>query len=292
MSVSTPGLGRVHFAGSGAEAVETAIKLARTRGRTPARRHRRRLPRQDDGRPDRQRQEPLPGPVPAPAARHDPRPLRGRRGAAEPCSRTSPARGASSSSRYRARPAWSSRRPDYLAEVAALCEEFGACLCWTRSRPASAGSAPGGVRTRTAWCRTSCSSARGSAAASSPSRRPWRAPKVFTAFDRDPYLHTSTFSGAPLAMAAARGAIGRSGATTSSPAPGTSARGCCASCAASSRPHRRRGPRGARTRADARHRVRRTRPGRRPAHRTHPERSHRQPLHQLPSGPAPHPARP
>lgn len=32
-------------------------------------------------------------------------------------------------------------------------------------------------------------------------------PEVFGAFDRDPYLHTSTFSGAPLAMAAARGAI-------------------------------------------------------------------------------------
>jgi putrescine aminotransferase len=31
--------------------------------------------------------------------------------------------------------------------------------------------------------------------------------RAFTAFDRDPYLHTSTFSGAPLAMAAARGAL-------------------------------------------------------------------------------------
>jgi putrescine aminotransferase len=32
-------------------------------------------------------------------------------------------------------------------------------------------------------------------------------PEAFAAFDRDPYLHTSTFSGAPLAMAAVRGAI-------------------------------------------------------------------------------------
>ena len=31
--------------------------------------------------------------------------------------------------------------------------------------------------------------------------------KAFAAFDKDPYIHTSTFSGAPLAMAAARGAI-------------------------------------------------------------------------------------
>jgi putrescine aminotransferase len=31
--------------------------------------------------------------------------------------------------------------------------------------------------------------------------------RAFAAFDKDPYLHTSTFSGAPLAMAAARGAI-------------------------------------------------------------------------------------
>ncbi|GGY01312.1 aspartate aminotransferase family protein [Streptomyces djakartensis] len=31
--------------------------------------------------------------------------------------------------------------------------------------------------------------------------------EAFSVFDRDPYLHTSTFSGAPLAMAAARGAI-------------------------------------------------------------------------------------
>ncbi|MET9409012.1 aminotransferase class III-fold pyridoxal phosphate-dependent enzyme [Streptomyces sp. NPDC002935] len=32
-------------------------------------------------------------------------------------------------------------------------------------------------------------------------------PAAFAVFDRDPYLHTSTFSGAPLAMAAARGAL-------------------------------------------------------------------------------------
>lgn len=31
--------------------------------------------------------------------------------------------------------------------------------------------------------------------------------RAFAAFDKDPYVHTSTFSGAPLAMAAARGAI-------------------------------------------------------------------------------------
>jgi putrescine aminotransferase len=31
--------------------------------------------------------------------------------------------------------------------------------------------------------------------------------RAFAAFDKDPYIHTSTFSGAPLAMAAARGAI-------------------------------------------------------------------------------------
>ncbi|MCF6521802.1 aspartate aminotransferase family protein [Streptomyces sp. JJ36] len=32
-------------------------------------------------------------------------------------------------------------------------------------------------------------------------------PRAFSAFDKDPYLHTSTFSGAPLAMAAVRGAL-------------------------------------------------------------------------------------
>ncbi|MEU5366080.1 aminotransferase class III-fold pyridoxal phosphate-dependent enzyme [Streptomyces sp. NPDC005925] len=32
-------------------------------------------------------------------------------------------------------------------------------------------------------------------------------PKAFAAFDKDPYLHTSTFSGTPLAMAAVRGAL-------------------------------------------------------------------------------------
>ncbi|MFJ9721160.1 aspartate aminotransferase family protein [Streptomyces sp. NPDC101209] len=32
-------------------------------------------------------------------------------------------------------------------------------------------------------------------------------PQAFTAFDKDPYLHTSTFSGMPLAMAAVRGAL-------------------------------------------------------------------------------------
>lgn len=32
-------------------------------------------------------------------------------------------------------------------------------------------------------------------------------PEVFSVFDKDPYLHTSTFSGSPLAMAAVRGAL-------------------------------------------------------------------------------------
>ena len=32
-------------------------------------------------------------------------------------------------------------------------------------------------------------------------------PKAFSLFDKDPYLHTSTFSGSPLAMAAVRGAL-------------------------------------------------------------------------------------
>ncbi|WP_306317504.1 MULTISPECIES: aspartate aminotransferase family protein [unclassified Streptomyces] len=32
-------------------------------------------------------------------------------------------------------------------------------------------------------------------------------PRAFSVFDRDPYLHTSTFSGVPIAMAAARGSI-------------------------------------------------------------------------------------
>ncbi|AJE85312.1 ornithine aminotransferase [Streptomyces albus] len=32
-------------------------------------------------------------------------------------------------------------------------------------------------------------------------------PKAFAAFDKDPYLHTSTFSGTPMAMAAVRGAL-------------------------------------------------------------------------------------
>jgi putrescine aminotransferase len=57
-------------------------------------------------------------------------------------------------------------RPGYLREVRRQCTAAAPPWCWTRSRPAWAGSAPGGAPTSSRSARTSCSPGRSSGAAS------------------------------------------------------------------------------------------------------------------------------
>ncbi|WP_422735457.1 aspartate aminotransferase family protein [Micromonospora sp. WMMD729] len=205
VAVAPPGLTRVHFAGSGAEAVEAAIKMARVQGR-------RRLISTVGGyhgktmgalsvtgqdlyqRPFR----PL-----LPDATHVPygdaealgvalaagppacvimEPVQGEGGVVVP-------------------------PPGYLREVSRLCREHGAFLVldeiltgvgrlghwWGALREdvtpdvlLAGKSLSGGIVPVSAVVATA---------------------EAFQAFDKDPFLHTSTFSGAPIAMAATRAAI-------------------------------------------------------------------------------------
>ena len=50
---------------------------------------------------------------------------------------------------------------------------------------------------------------------------------VFSPFDKDPYVHTATFSGAPVLMAAVSGAIGRMKEDDWSVGPRSWAQSCC-----------------------------------------------------------------
>jgi putrescine aminotransferase len=205
-SVTPPGLDRVHFACGGAEAVEAAIKLARANGK-------RHLVSMVDGyhgktlgalsataRPVFQRPfEPL-----LPDVTHVPYGDAAALAAVlaehpdEVCVLVEPVQGE----------AGVVVPPDgYLPAVAALCAEHGAFLVldeiqtglgrlghwWGADR---AGVVPdvllagkalgGGVVPVSALVATEA---------------------AFAPFDRDPFIHTSTFSGAPLGMAAVRGAI-------------------------------------------------------------------------------------
>ncbi len=200
------GLERVHFGCSGADAVETAIKIARSQGR-------RRLISAVNGfhgktmgalsltaneifqRPFR----PL-----LPAVTHVPygdaqalghvlaespgeccviiEPVQGEAGVIVP-------------------------PPGYLREVAALCREHGALFVLDEIQT--------GLGRLGAWWGASREdvtpdvllAGKGLGGGVLPVSAAIATRAAFSVFDKDPYLHTSTFSGAPLAMAAVRGAL-------------------------------------------------------------------------------------
>ncbi|MFE3325703.1 aspartate aminotransferase family protein [Streptomyces sp. NPDC059176] len=205
-SVMPPGLERVHFSGSGTEAVEAAIKLARLNGR-------RRLVSMVGGYHGKTLgalsvtakptfQDPfkplLPdvghvpfGDVPALAAELERHP-------GEACVIVEPVQGEGGVV---------IPPPGYLASVRAVCSQYGALLVVDEVQTGlgrlgswwgceAAGVSPdvlcsgkalgGGVMPVAATIATS---------------------EVFAVLDRDPVLHTSTFSAAPIAMAAVCGAI-------------------------------------------------------------------------------------
>ncbi|MFD5813728.1 aspartate aminotransferase family protein [Streptomyces sp. NPDC059618] len=206
VSVVPEGLSRVHFAGSGAEAVETAIKLARTLGRT-------RLVATDGGYHGKTMgaltltgkslfQDPfrplLPDTSHVPYG--DAEALRDvlARVPGEACVFVEPVQGEAG---VVIPPA------GYLTRVAALCREFDALLVLDEIQT--------GLGRLGTWWGADAEGVvpdvllvgKGLSGGVVPVSAVVATPKAFKAFDQDPYLHTSTFSGAPLAMAAARGAI-------------------------------------------------------------------------------------
>ncbi|QNP68951.1 aspartate aminotransferase family protein [Streptomyces roseirectus] len=206
VSVAPEGLSRVHFAGSGAEAVETAIKLARTRGRT-------RLVATDGGYHGKTMgalsltgkslfQDPFRPLLPGTA--HVPY---GDAGALRDVLARIPGEGCVFVEPVQGEAGVVIPPPGYLTQVAALCREFGALLVLDEIQT--------GLGRLGTWWGADAEGVvpdmllvgKGLSGGVVPVSAVVATPETFAAFDRDPYLHTSTFSGAPLAMAAARGAI-------------------------------------------------------------------------------------
>ncbi|MCP9944757.1 aminotransferase class III-fold pyridoxal phosphate-dependent enzyme [Streptomyces somaliensis] len=206
ISVVPDGLSRVHFAGSGAEAAETALKLARTKGR-------RRLVATVNGYHGKTAgalsltgnevfrtpfQPLLPGTAHVPFG--DAAALEAMLAEApgECCVFVEPVQGEAG---VVIPPA------GYLRSVREACDRNGALLVLDEVQT--------GLGRLGTWWGADAEGVtpdimlvgKGLSGGVVPVSAVVATREAFSVFDRDPYLHTSTFSGAPLAMAAARGAI-------------------------------------------------------------------------------------
>ncbi|MFF3413737.1 aspartate aminotransferase family protein [Streptomyces sp. NPDC002698] len=206
VEVSPPGLERVHFAGSGAEAVECAIKMARTQGRrhlvaTVGGYHGKTMGALSLTGRDvfREPFRPL-----LPDVEHVPygdataleqvllrhpgdccvvvEPVQGEAGVVLP--------------------------PDgYLTRVQELCRLHGAFFVLDEVQTGLGRLGAWWGADREGLTPDALLVGKGLSGGIVPVSAVVATPAAFAVFDRDPYLHTSTFSGAPLAMAAARGAL-------------------------------------------------------------------------------------
>ncbi|MGW6568399.1 aspartate aminotransferase family protein [Streptomyces sp. NPDC054975] len=200
------GLERVHFACSGAEAVETAIKIARTRGKdqlvaTHGGYHGKTMGAlsltgkdvfQDPFRPL------LPGVHHVPYGDAD---------ALEELLRTMPGRACFVVEPVQGEAGVVLPPPGYLRAVQELCRTYDAFLVLDEIQT-------GLGRLGTWWGADAegvtpdvLLAGKALGGGILPVSAVVATPKAFAAFDKDPYLHTSTFSGTPLAMAAVRGAL-------------------------------------------------------------------------------------
>jgi putrescine aminotransferase len=206
IGVCPPGLERVHFTGSGAEAVETAIKLARTRG------HRRLISTiggyhgktlgalsvtakdvfQDPFRPL------LPDVVHVPYGDRDALAEALSASHGDACVVVEPVQGE----------AGVVIPPDgYLREVAALCRDHGAFFVLDEVQTGLGRLGTWWGADREGVVPDALVAGKSLGGGVVPVAAVAATKEAFAVFDKDPYLHTSTFSGAPLAMAAAAAAI-------------------------------------------------------------------------------------
>jgi putrescine aminotransferase len=206
VSVAPPGLERVHFSGSGAEAVETAIKIARTNGKYC-------LVAMESGyhgktmgalslTSKRLFQDPfrplLPGVVHVPY---------GNSSALEDMLSTVPGAACVFVEPVQGEAGVIIPPPGYLRSVQELCRRYGAMFVLDEIQT--------GLGRLGAWWGADLEGVtpdvllvgKGLSGGVVPVSAAVATARCFAALDRDPYLHTSTFSGAPLAMAAARGAL-------------------------------------------------------------------------------------
>ncbi|MBT2381567.1 acetylornithine aminotransferase [Streptomyces sp. CB00316] len=200
------GLERVHFACSGAEAVETAIKIARTRGKdqlvaTHGGYHGKTMGAlsltgkdvfQDPFRPL------LPGVHHVPYGDAD---------ALEELLRAMPGRACFVVEPVQGEAGVVLPPPGYLRAVQELCRTYDALLVLDEIQT-------GLGRLGTWWGADADGvtpdvllAGKALGGGILPVSAVIATPKAFAAFDKDPYLHTSTFSGTPMAMAAVRGAL-------------------------------------------------------------------------------------
>jgi putrescine aminotransferase len=200
------GLERVHFACSGAEAVETAIKIARTLGKD-------RLIAARGGYHGKTMgalsltgkalfQEPfrplLPGTAHVPYGDAE---------ALEQELRAAPGRGCVVVEPVQGEAGVILPPPGYLRRVQQLCRTYDALFVLDEIQT--------GIGRLGAWWGADQEgltpdlllTGKGLGGGIMPVSAVVATPKAFAAFDKDPYLHTSTFSGMPLAMAAVRGAL-------------------------------------------------------------------------------------
>lgn len=205
-SVTPPGLNRVHFAGAGAEAVEAAIKMARSQGRT----HLISMTKGYHGKTlgalsvtaNEVFQAPfrplLPGVSHVPFGDAEALAAELARHQGSACVIVEPVQGEAG---VIVPPV------GYLREVQRLCREHGAFLVLDEVQT--------GLGRLGHWwgaCREEVTPdvllvGKGLSGGVVPVSAAVATDAAFRAFDKDPFIHTSTFSGNPLAMAAARAAI-------------------------------------------------------------------------------------
>ena len=206
VSVTPDGLSKVHFACGGAEAVEAAIKLARAQGRrhlvsTVNGYHGKTMGAlsvtgkdtfQDPFRPLLAGVSQVPygdaGALEGVLARHED----------EACVLVEPVQGE----------AGVIVPPDgYLREVAQLCRRYGALFVLDEIQTGLGRLGHWWGADREGVVPDMLLVGKGLSGGIVPVSALVASPEVFRPFDRDPFIHTSTFSGNPLAMAAAKGAV-------------------------------------------------------------------------------------
>ncbi len=201
-----PGLERVHFANSGAEAVEAAVKVARTQGRA-------RLVATEGGYHGKTMgalsltgkdtfQDPF-RPL-LPGVDHVPY---GDAAAIERLLATMPGEACVVIEPVQGEAGVIIPPEGYLREVRRACDAHGALLVLDEIQT--------GLGRLGAWWGADLAgvvpdillTGKALGGGVMPVSALVATPEVFSVFDKDPYLHTSTFSGSPLAMAAVRGAL-------------------------------------------------------------------------------------
>lgn len=200
------GLERVHFACSGAEVVETAIKLARSKGKPKlvsmtAGYHGKTMGALSlTANPIFQRpfQPLLPDVTHVPYGDPDPLAEVLAQAPGECCVIVEPVQGEAG---VVVPP------PGYLREVESLCRAHGAFLVLDEVQTGMGRLGTWWGASREGVTPDVLLAGKGLGGGVLPVAAAIATPAAFSVFDKDPYLHTSTFSGAPLTMAAVRGAL-------------------------------------------------------------------------------------